>query len=152
MDYASARRSAGSDANQDSGFDPMDVAADQADDHAVSVLRAYGATPSLVYPAATLCNHARTGNLSGLTHLLTSGACAVERDVDPWGRSALHVACSVGHEAVASALLAHGADIQRLDAHGNSPLRDAGAIQCSRLSVVCCAPAVRLPISDHLSV
>ncbi|RHY94552.1 hypothetical protein DYB35_010514 [Aphanomyces astaci] len=63
------------------------------------------------------------GNVEEIRRLKLHGASVHSSDYD--GRTAMHIAASMGHVAVVQELLRQGADIRALDRWGGTPLSDA---------------------------
>lgn len=110
------------------GHTALHHAVRQANLGAVEVLLRVGCdaemrAPGGVTPLMLASGHG--GNAAVAEMLLQAGASV--NSVDTRGRTALHVACSVGQKAVVDLLLTHGADCAAVDAFGLTPTMQAAA-------------------------
>ncbi|KAK7103427.1 L-asparaginase-like isoform X2 [Littorina saxatilis] len=69
------------------------------------------------------CAAAKAGDVAALEKLANSGADVSSPNQD--GRTALHVACSMGNLNIVQFLLLHGASVHEKDHRGDTPLIDA---------------------------
>lgn len=74
------------------------------------------------------------GDISKLKSYLESGRFDVNKS-DNHGRSALHIASCRGQIDVVTLLLKHGADVMKLDKHGNTPLHWCGHLDVVELLI-----------------
>ncbi|OVA14292.1 Protein kinase domain [Macleaya cordata] len=79
--------------------------------------------PEAIDPTVRLMYLANEGDLEGINELLDSGINVNFRDID--GRTALHIAACQGRTDVVELLIRRGAEIDRKDRWGSTPLADA---------------------------
>ena len=73
--------------------------------------------------SSELCEYARQGDIDKIQMLLDGGCDGDAADYDE--RTCLHLAASEGNMHVVKLLVEHGADVNKTDRWGGSPLSDA---------------------------